>query len=136
MNPNVLARGRAAAEALMTDTCLIERQQVDAGGRPVFTVDPDTGESTPAMDEVYSGKCRFQSRGDWSTERDIGEAGLVLLQTELQLPISVDPAINDRVTAVTSAFNPVLAGRVFEVRGDFLKSHNTSRKVMLNQVTG
>ena len=125
-----LGMGRGEAEALMTDSCRIERES----GR---TVDPDTGQSVPSYSTVYEGKCRLQSRGEWSTDRDIGEAGLTILQVELQVPIGVAPRINDRVTMLSAAFNPDLPGTVWTVRGDpGEKSHNTSRKVMLQQFTG
>lgn len=132
-----LPRGRVKAELLMTDSCRIERRQVDGNGQPVFTIDATTGRSTPVCDTVYTGKCRFQSRGNWSTDRDIGEAGLTLLQTELQLPVTVAPAINDRVTCLTAVFNPDLVSDVYLVRGDpGKKSNNTSRRVMLQLTTG
>lgn len=124
-----LAEGRRLAESLMTDMCLIQRVSGTA-------TDPDTGESVVTYSQVYSGKCRFQARGDWSVDRDIGEAGLVLLQTELQVPVSVVVAVNDRVTVQSSTTATDLTGRVFTVRGVFLKTHDTSNKAMLIEVTG
>ena len=57
MNPAaVLARGRAAAEALMVDTCAIRRRTGE-------TLDDTTGEVTATYDDVYSGRCRVQQAG-------------------------------------------------------------------------
>lgn len=120
----------------MVDTCRIERQQVGSNGEPLFTTDPDTGESVPVLDEVYEGKCRLQSQGDWGDDRDIGEAGVVLIRVILQLPLSVVPEINDVVTITASSTDPGNVDRVWRVRSQFNKTHATMRRVILVDPTG
>ncbi|MEV0646097.1 DUF6093 family protein [Phytomonospora sp. NPDC050363] len=124
-----LARGRARAEALMTDTCRIER----ATGPRV--TGPD-GQSTQPVETVYEGKCRLQSRGDWSAERDIGEAGLVMLRTELQLPADVTFKVNDIVMITASPTQPANVGSTFRIRSEFVKTHGTMHKGILIDPAG
>lgn len=124
-----LGMGRAEAEALMTDTCTITRPD---GPR---VTNPD-GTSTQPTIPVYTGKCRLQSRGDWSAERDIGEAGLVMLRTELQLPVSVVFRVNDIVTITASSTQPANVGSTFRIRSEFVKTHGTMHKGILIDPAG
>lgn len=124
-----LARGRAAAEALMTDTCTIRRRTGEA-------TDPNSGEIVSTWDDVYSGKCRFQQTTPHAREADVGEAALLLRRMELQLPMSVTGIqADDVVTAVTSALDPDLPGRQFVVRDLAHGTHKTARRLGIQEAT-
>jgi hypothetical protein len=61
---------------------------------------------------------------------DVGEAALVLLRLEVQLPMSVvGLAEGDEVTITASTLDPDLVGRVFVVRDLAHKTHATARRV-------
>lgn len=127
---SVLARGRRAAEALMTDACVIRR-------RTGLTVDPDTGAEIPTYTTVYSGRCRVQSR-NFSTESP-NAAGLQrvdLYHLEVQVPMSVTGvAVNDEVEITASVHDPDLVGRRMRVQNLFHASHKTARRLQVEEVT-
>jgi Family of unknown function (DUF6093) len=127
---SALARGQLAAEARMRDTCLIERST--AGG----TTDPETGYPTQAVTTVYQGKCEFKVDDVQAQQQDVGEDYVLLQRIELKLPMAVEGLeVNDRVTCLTSAYDPDLPDRVFLVRDLFHKSFATSRRVRLRERT-
>lgn len=124
-----LARGRTAAEALMTDTCTISRRTGEA-------TDPNTGQITPTYAGVYTGKCRFQQRSAASRETDVGEATLLLRRMELQLPMAVTGVqVDDVVTADASVLDPDLPGRQFVVRDLAHGTHKTARRIGIQEAT-
>lgn len=130
LNPApAVARGRAAAESLMVDTCTIRRRSapvtstVDASVSFTFTT-------------IYSGKCRFQQQGADARTEDAGEAYLRLLRLEVQLPMSATGfQALDEVTCDTSVHDPDLPGRVFLVRDLAHKTHATSRRIRVEERT-
>lgn len=125
---SVLARGRAAAEALMVDTCTIRRVASESTGTG--------GVVTPTLTTLYSGKCRVQQVRAKANEVDAGEAYLLMLQLEIQLPMSVTGLqAEDQVTVSASANDADLVGRVFFVRDLAHKTHATSRRVQVQEKT-
>lgn len=128
---SVLARGRQAALASMVDTCTIRRKTGQ-------TTDPDTGITTPTLSTIYTGQCRVQIRGRGVTrpEEDVGEAYLLLLQVELQLPMTaVGLEVRDEATIDSSESDPDLVDRVFSVRDLAHKTDATARRVGCMEVT-
>lgn len=124
----LLARGRAAAEALMVDSCVIRRQTGS-------TVDPNTGAEVPTYEQVYAGKCRVQFRGLATESPTSGQQRVDLLTTELQLPITVtDIAVNDVVEMVTS-IDPDLPGRRLRINNRMHKTHATARRLSVEEIT-
>lgn len=126
----ILTRGRAAAEALMQDTCTIRRPSGT-------TTDPDTGVITPTYgDPLYEGKCRVQMAGAQAAAQQPGEAYLLMLRLEVQLPMSVTGLeVDDEITITASTHDPDLVGRVFLIRDLFHKTHATSRRVQVTERT-
>jgi hypothetical protein len=126
---SALARGRAAAEALMVDACIIERSTGETTSGGVVT---------PTRDEIYEGKCRLQVR---STTQDgqgttAGEAYQLVARIELQIPVSAPELLaDDRVTMTAAALDPQLVGKVYTVRDVLAKTHLTSRRVTVLEVT-
>lgn len=132
----VLARGRAAAEALMVDACAIQRVTGT-------TLDPDTGAETPTYMPVYAGRCRFQSRNLTGASPQAGQQRVDLYVLELQIPATVTGvAVNDVVT-VTASVDPELVApradgtpRLFRVANLMHKTHATARRLPLEEVAG
>ncbi|MFG3639088.1 DUF6093 family protein [Micromonospora sp. NPDC047762] len=126
---SALARGRRAAERLMVDQCVIRR---DAG----TTYDPVTGYPTPNTTEVYAGRCRVQQQTASAGQRDVGEATVLLLRLEVQLPMSVvGVRVDDVVEVTASMHDPDLPGRRFRVRELAHKTHATARRFGVEEVT-
>lgn len=126
---SALAAGRRAAESLMVDACTIRRTVSEATDRA-------TGQVTPTQTVVYSGKCRLRQREAQGRRDDIGEASHVMLRLELQLPMSVvGVESGDEVTVDSSAHDPDLVGRVLVVQDIAHKTHATSRKLQVTEVT-
>ena len=123
----LVARGRRAAESLMTDTVRVTR----ASGRPV--TDPVTGVvSTPSV-TVYEGVGRVQAR---PTEPEVvdGVQVYVLSDLTVQLPVSVAPIVDDEVEVLASAMDPLLVGRTFRVKASPRKTHATMTRCEAEEV--
>ena len=123
----LVARGRRAAESLMTDVVLVSR----ASGRPV--TDPVTGVvSTPSV-EVYEGIGRVQGRATEAKTVD-GVQVYILSDLTVQLPVSVEPVVDDEVRVVESLTEPHLVGRTFRVKSAPRKSHATMTRCEAEEV--
>lgn len=128
---SVLARGRAAALAGMVDGCTITRVTS-------VVTDPDTGVQTPTTATIYSGVCRVQQRTPGGVRPlDAGEAYLLMLRMEVQLPNSATGiAVGDTVTITASVNDADLVDREFRVRELAHKSEATARRIGVEEVTG
>jgi hypothetical protein len=125
----VLARARIAAEAGMADTCTIRRRTGE-------TTDEANGTITPTWASLYAGKCRVQQAQAQAEPRDAGEAHLLLLRLEVQLPMSVTGLqVGDEVTITAAAYDADLPGRVFLVRDLAHKTDATARRVQVTERT-
>jgi len=128
--PNMTLK-RAAAEALMIDTCLIERHTGT-------TTDDLTGAVVDTYTQVYSGKCKFQSTpGAAIGQRaDPGEATAVVGVTQVHLPVATSAGIRrgDRVTATACVNDPDLVGRVLKVKDNVKKSFATAHRLTVEEV--
>ena len=131
--PDVLAAGRAAAEAIMTDTCRVRR-----AGTP--TTDPTTGVVTPTWTYPYAtastdGPCRVQE-STGSTDQQVGSvASADLAGVMVSLPITATGIVpGDQVVIVTAAHDDALPGRVFTVVRVLSKSHATARRLWCEEV--
>jgi|SRR5690606_3036000 len=124
-----LARGRAAAERLMVDQCVVRRVTGTV-------TDPDTGVVTPTYATVYEGRCRVQQQQVQARATDAGEAALLMLRLEVHLPMTVTGiAAGDEVIITASAHDLDLVGRVFVVRELAHKSHATARRLGVEERT-
>ncbi len=126
----LLARGRAAAEQLMTDTATISR----ASGQPV--TDPVTGEVTQHQVTVYEGRARIQSRNLEDQEKLQGAQRFTLGSVIVQVPVTVELAVDDEVTITSSPTDPLQVGRVLRVVSVPRKTHATMTRAGAEEVTG
>jgi hypothetical protein len=123
-----ILRGRAAAERLMQDTCVISR----VTGQ---TTNQDTGVVTSTTTTVYAGKCRLQQQAPGTTPEIVGEASLWPQTMVLQLPMVVTGLQpDDIVTCTASALDPDLIGRKWHLRGVAHKTHLTARRHQLQEI--
>ena len=123
----LVARGRRAAESLMTDVVLVSR----ASGRPV--TDPETGVVSVPSVEVYEGIGRVQGRATEAKTVD-GVQVYILSDLTVQLPVSVEPVVDDEVRVVESLTEPHLVGRTFRVKSAPRKSHATMTRCEAEEV--
>lgn len=134
---SVLAEGRAMAEALMTDTCIITRAGVGKG-----TLNPETGQrdDAPAHTTIYTGICRVQVTSIIanSASSTAGERQVIIQGSELHLPVvgTEQVAINDVVEMLTAANDSALVGRRFTISARHEKSRATARRLRVQEVTG
>ena len=123
-----LARARTAAALGMTDTCTIRRRDAEA-------VDDNTGVVTPTWLEVYAGQCRVQQRNPIAQQQTPGPDFQLLVQLELQLPVTVTGVlVGDEVT-VTASTDPELVGTVLIVRDLGVKSQASARRLGVTRRT-
>jgi hypothetical protein len=110
------------------DTCTIKRLTGD-------TTDID-GVITPTYTTLYTGACRVQQQQPYAERKDVGQAYLLALRLEVQLPMTVtglEP--DDILTIVTSLMDADLPGREFVVRDLAHKTDATSRRVQCSEIT-
>lgn len=119
----VLARGRAAALAGMTDTCTIRRPSGSS-------VDTFSGVETVTYDTLYTGPCRVKHANAMAEAHDVAEDHVLLLRLEIQLPISVTGLqVRDLVTITASSHDADLTGRNFVIRDLMHMTDATARRV-------
>lgn len=138
----IIADGRAEAEAIMHDACVIEAPVLDADGNPVRDMDPETLEYTDVYETIYGpaieserGKCRFKPRDVQGNDVTGGEREFYVGKAELQLPISAPlmPA-GLRVTITNSPLDQAQVGRVMWTQDTEPRTHATKRTVSLSEV--
>jgi hypothetical protein len=103
--------GRAAADALMVDTC-----RITAPGEVV--TDPDTGEVTRERTTVYEGKCKVQSKDSAVSNPEAGEASFTVVSRQIHIPANA-AEIRDgyEVEITASLLNSFTVGKVYRVEG-------------------
>lgn len=122
-------KGRKAAEALMVDTCRVER----VTGR---TTDPDTGEVVTTVEVVYDGPGKLQTQNPYPSEPNAGERVWTLAQTEVHLPMDTSGDVGtDDVVTVSSALDTASVGRTFRVRSAIRKTFQTANRLLVEEVT-
>lgn len=128
----LIARGRAAAERGMTDTCTIRRKTGE-------TTDPVTAVVTPTWTAVYAGACRLQDSGGTrggSREETPGQDHQLLVELELQIPIGAAVLeAEDEITLTASAHDPARVGDVLLVRDLAGKTDATALRVGVTRRT-
>lgn len=133
----MLDQFRADAESLMSDSCVVERE---GPPDPGAVIDPTTGKFPDVpFGVVYRGICGTAVQGTVMAGRARESAGdeVTILRSTLKVPASAARLlVNDRVTFLSSAYNPALVGVVFTVTGLLPGSHQTSQKVSVQAVVG
>lgn len=121
-----LEAGRAAAEALMVDTCTITAPG-DASG----AFDPVTGEWVYGQAvTVYSGPCKVQDNALQPREAEAGEVTVVTTSYRLDLPIATSAGVGEGMTATitSAALDPALVGRRLHIEAPHSASMKTARR--------
>jgi hypothetical protein len=127
------ARGRAAAERIMLDTCTI-RAEVAGASR---TFNSSTGDYDPAQgDVIYSGKCRVKDATFRALEVEAGDAPQIVTQLVVSIPIAVTGILERQTLTVdTSIDDPALAGQVVRIVNVPHGSFMTARRLVCKEWT-
>jgi hypothetical protein len=122
---SISARGRAAAERIMTDTCTIVRLATTG------TLNPNTGQMVKTSTTVYTGKCRVKAEAGTSVgDVGAGETAVSRVTPIVSIPISsTDIRAGDRVTVATSS-DDRLDGQVLMVRAVNVGTFTTARRLI------
>jgi len=127
---SITLRGRTAAEALMVDTCQIQRVAS-------LATDPDTGVVTPTYSTVYTGKCRLKLAVAVARPLTVGEAQEFTQHPILSLPATTTGILVDDILTVTaSLLMPILVGRVFHLRAVPGQTHMTAARFEIFEIMG
>lgn len=120
---------RADEEALLPDTCTVKR----ASGEPVF--DDNTGQyATPAPDTIYTGACRIAPLSMQDRAVLFGERAVDLVTHQGTFPYNAPVFEKDDVVEVTASADDQLVGRALEIHSFDVKSLQTKRRVVLQEV--
>lgn len=119
---------RSEAESLMIDACTITR--------PGETVtDPDSGDVTNTATEVYSGKCKVQSKDSATANPEAGEHTFTVVSRQVHIPANAaDVREGDVVTITASLLNAVLVGKQYRVGGFTPDSFDTAFRLPVKEV--
>lgn len=120
---STIRAGRRAAEALMLDSCIVRRPGTT-------TTDPDTGEPTTPMTEVYSGKAKVQTYEAQESNPEAGGAVLTFQRYQVHVPVgSFEPAVGDVVEITAAVLDAHLVGNEFRVAALLHKSMATAYRL-------
>lgn len=119
------ARGRAAAERIMTDTCRVYR--VGTGD----TFDETTGQITVGETTLYNGKCRIRQVPGYKTGgEEVGESIVPRTAPIISIPHGENEILaGDRVAILTSD-DESLVGRPLLVQAVHAGTHATARRLI------
>lgn len=125
----VTLRGRLAAEALMIDTCLVERSVGEV-------TDPVTGVVSEGWKTVYTGVCKVQGRQAQATSPVAGGHAFTVEQLMIHLPVSAQSRLDDRVTIVSATMDPDLVVATFRLTELARGTYRTADRWNVELVTG
>lgn len=130
VNPAMIARGRAAAEALMTDEVEIR------GPDTVGPIDPDTGKKTRVPGALrYAGKCKVQSFEGYAAAANSGGHMYTTQQHRIDIPVGAGPVFSEDIATITaSALNAQLVGARSTINGQLNKSAATAQRLQCTRV--
>lgn len=117
----------------MLDACTITRPTGAPG-----PIDPVTGERGPApTTTVYADQCKVQTYEPHEAAREVGSHAYVEQRYHLHVPVGVTSIrTGDTVTITAASQDPRLLGRTYRIAGLHHKTWATSRRLLLDEITG
>lgn len=112
----------------MLDACTITR--------PGATVtDPNTGDVTNTSTQVYTGKCRVQSRDTMSANPEAGGATFTVVSRQVHIPANAaDVRDGDVVTLTASRLNAFTVGKQYRVSGFTPDTFDTAARLPVKEI--
>lgn len=128
----VLPELRAAAESLMTDTCVIGTESTDQ------VLNQDTLEYEYVFTPVYDGPCRFKAGNVQASDVESASQLLVSQLATLSLPIDTSTDVRNgmQVRVTGSVTDPALPGTTATIEAPFRSSYATARRFSARVVSG
>ncbi len=124
-----LAQLRADELPLLPDACSVTR----ASGDPVFD-EATGGYVTPVPTTIYTGSCRITPLPVQERAVIFGEQAVDLIAYQATFPYDAAVFEKDDVVKVTASTDAQLVGRHLEVHGYEVKTLQTKRRVLLQEV--
>lgn len=119
---------REQAEALMVDSCRIERP-----GEVV--TDPESGAVTPSYTLVYEGKCKVQSKDSAVATLEAAGASFTVVSRQVHIPSGAADVKDDDVVTITAALlNRFGVGKQYRVEGFTPDSFDTAARIPVKEV--
>lgn len=126
-----LRAGRAAAERLMTDRCVIRRPTDE-----VHT-DPDKYEVSRVYEVVYHGPSKMQTYEAHEATPEVAGGTYVVQRSTVHLPVGSYRTRPGDVVTITQARDHLLVGQSFRIVQEYpVKSHATSYRVFVDDNVG
>jgi hypothetical protein len=111
----------------MLDTCTITRL-----GEPVFS--EATGQFTSTSTEVYSGKCKVQSKDSATAKPESGEHVFTIVSRQVHIPANAaDVRDGDVVTIAASRLNAFTVGKQYRVDGFTPDTFDTAARLPVKE---
>ena len=121
---------RADEEALLPDACTVTRK---GAAEPVFN--ENTGQyENPDPDTIYTGACRIAPLSMQDRAVLFGERAVDLVTYQGTFPYDAPLFEKDDVVEVTASADDQLVGRALEIHSFDVKSLQTKRRVVLQEV--
>lgn len=125
-----LMQGRAAAERLMVDACVISR------GAGQKETDPVTGKVTVAETVVYTGNCQVTSKNTSTAAPEAGGHEFVEVSRQVKIPAnSAEVRDGDVVKMTSSLLNIFTVGKEYRVDGFTPDSFDTAARLPVKELT-
>lgn len=126
---DIVAAGRALAEALMLDSCTIRR-------RIGTTIDPNTGREVAAYGPpIYTGPCRVRMMGASGADVHAPQEPATQDQLVVAVPAASTPAQADDILTITASTDAALQGRQLRVESFFGQTYSTQRRYVCEEST-
>lgn len=121
----IAARGRAAAESLMLDSCTIRRpggwERVD-------------GHDVPKFVTVYTGKAKVQANTEvQASAQEVGGALITQTTRRVDIPVSAPEVQPGDLVDITASLDPQLVGKTFRVTSPFGKTYATAQRLEVKE---
>ena len=128
---SVIEAGRRFHErAVLLDECTITRL-----GEPSFN--PSTGLYTTPETSVFTGACHMSPfTGARTLDEEFGGEIVVTRNYSLKLPWTASTVRREDKVVITSSADPGLVGRVFRVDQVDAETHQMSRRIICEAITG
>ncbi|WP_167199509.1 DUF6093 family protein [Brevibacterium pigmentatum] len=129
MDAGALLAGRARAEQMMKDQCIIRRVAGEV-------TDRETGKVVPAYVDVYTGRCKLQSYEGYEQEKNTAGTALTVQRMSVHLPVGAYRInVGDFVEITDSRLDPLLVGRKFRITQEApFKTFATAYRVFVDYI--
>lgn len=125
---SALLAGRRRAESLMADRATVSRVTGT-------TTDPLTGEATPTLEPVYSGRAKVNTYEPYERNPEVAGGTATVQRYFVHVPVgSFRPEIGMHVRIDVAALDPNLTGRTFRVVALLHKTAATAYRLSVEEL--